>query len=80
MGRKLVIDWQETASELRKLYRQERNSERHTRLHTFWQLRLGKTMKEVSELEDIGYRTLQDWVAWYRHGGLTEVLKRWLKR
>jgi transposase len=33
-------------------------------------------MKEVVELMGIGYRTLQDWVAWYRHGGLAEVLKR----
>lgn len=76
MGRKLEIDWQETASELRKRYRKEHNSERQTRLHAFWQLGLGKTMKEVAELVGIGYRTLQDWVAWYRHGGLSEVLKR----
>jgi transposase len=33
-------------------------------------------MKEAAELVGIGYRTLQDWVAWYRHGGLTEVLQR----
>lgn len=76
MGRKLEIDWQETASEPKKLYRKERNSERQTRLYAFWQLRLGKTIKEVAELVGIGYRTLQDWVAWYRHGGLATVLKR----
>lgn len=76
MGRKLEIDWQETASELKERYRKERNSERQTRLHAFWQLRLGKPMKEVAELVGIGYRTLQYWVAWYRHGGLAEVLKR----
>jgi hypothetical protein len=58
MGRKLEIDWQETASELRKLCRKERNSERQTRLYAFWQLQLGKTMKEISELVGIGYRTL----------------------
>jgi len=66
MGRKLAIDWQETASELRKLYRKERHSERQTRLHAFWQLRLGKTLKEVAELVGMGYRTLQDWVVWQR--------------
>ena len=76
MGRKLEIDWQETASELKKRYRKEHNAERQTRLHAFWQLRLGNTLKEVAELADIGYRILQDWVAWYRHGGLAEVLKR----
>ena len=53
MGRKLEIDWQEAASELKKRYRKERNSERQTRLHAFWQLRLDKTMKEVAELVGI---------------------------
>ncbi len=76
MGRTLKIEWQETAPELKRRYRKERNSERKTRLHAFWQLRLGKTMKAVAELVGIGYRTLQDWVAWYRHGGLKEVLQR----
>jgi len=76
MGRTLEIDWQETAPELKKRYRKERNSERQTRLQAFWQLRLGKTLKDVAELVGIGYRTLQDWVAWYRHGGLAEVLNR----
>ena len=66
MGRKLEIDWQETASELKERYRKEHNSERQTRLHAFWQLRLGKTLNEVAELVGIGYRTLQDWVAWPR--------------
>jgi transposase len=76
MGRTLELEWQETASELKQRYRRERNSERKTRLHAFWQLRLDKTMKDVAELVGIGYRTLQDWVAWYRHGGLNEVLGR----
>lgn len=76
MGRKLEVKWQETTAELKERYRKERNSERKTRLHAFWQLRQGKTMKEVTELVGIGYRTLQRWVVWYRHGGLKEVLQR----
>ena len=76
MGRKLEIEWQETASELKRRYREERNSERRTRLHAFWQLHCGKSMKAVAGWVGIAYRTLQYWVAWYRHGGLTEVLAR----
>ena len=60
----------------RELYRKESNAERRTRLHALWQLRLGKKMKEVAELVGVSYRTLQYWVAWYRHGDLREVLKR----
>lgn len=76
MGRTLKLEWQETALELKRLYRKERNSERKTRLHALWQLRLNKTLKEVVELVGIGYRTLQRWVAWYRNGGLKEVRQR----
>jgi transposase len=76
MGRTLEIKWQETASELKDQYCKERNSERKMCLHAFWQLQLGKTMKEVAKFVGIGYRTLQDWVAWYRSGGLKEVLRR----
>jgi hypothetical protein len=60
MGRKLEVDWQETATELRTLYRQEHHTERRTRLQALWQLRCGKSLKAVAELVGIGYRTLQD--------------------
>ena len=76
MGQKLKVGWQETATELRKRYRQERHCERRTRLHALWQLRCGKSLKEVAVLVGIAYRTLQYWVAWYREGGLAEVLER----
>ena len=76
MGQKREVDWQETATELRKRYRKERNSELRPRLHAFWQLRCGKSLKEVAALVGIAYRTLQYWVAWYRAGGLTEALER----
>ncbi len=76
MGRRLEIDWQETASELKECYRKERISKRKVRLHALWQLRLGKSLAEVAELVGMDYRTVQNWVAWYRHGGLKEVLQR----
>lgn len=76
MGRTDKLEWQETALELKERYRKERNSERKMRLHAFWQLQLGKSMREVAELVGMTYRTIQNWVAWYRHGGLKEVLER----
>jgi transposase len=76
MVQKLEVDWQETATELRNLYRKESNSECRTRLHALWQLRCGKSLKVVAALVGIAYRTIQYWVAWYREGGLTEVLER----
>jgi transposase len=76
MGRALEIESQETASDLKDRYRRERNSERKVRLYAFWQLLQRKTLKDAAELAGIGYRTLQEWLAWYRHEGLTEVLRR----
>jgi transposase len=76
MGRQLQIDWQQTGAELKELYHKERNSEHRPRPHALRQLRCGKSLKQVAELVGIAYRTLQYWVAWYRDGGLAEVLSR----
>jgi transposase len=32
-------------------------------------------MKEVAGLVGVHYRTVQEWVAWYRKGGVAEVLQ-----
>ena len=32
-------------------------------------------MKEVARIVGVHYRTLQEWVAWYRQGGVAEVLQ-----
>ncbi len=75
-GRPLKIEWQESAEELQSHYKAENTIPRRQRLHAFWLLRQGKSLKEVSELLSTSYRTLQRWVAWYRRGGLKEVLQR----
>lgn len=41
-----------------------------------WQLRQGKRIQDVVETVGVSYRAVQNWVAWYRTGGLGEVLKR----
>lgn len=74
--RRLEIEWQESEAELRQLWQRERHPERRVRLRALYYLRQGKQIKEVSPKLGKGYRTLQHWVAWYRHGGLQEVLQR----
>lgn len=75
-GRPLVIEWQESVEELYEAYRREKDGPRRTRLQAMWQVSQGKSLAEVSALVGVGYRTLQRWVAWYRRGGLAEVLRR----
>lgn len=76
MGQRLQIEWQESAEELKALYKRETHPQRRTRLQALWQLRTGKRIAEVVESVGVSYRAVQHWVAWYRAGGLAEVLRR----
>lgn len=76
MGRRLEVEWQETAEELEQHYRAEKHYQRRERLLTLWHLRGGKQIKEVSEMTGRDARRIREWVAWYRVGGLAEVLRR----
>jgi transposase len=75
-GRVIEVEWRESAERLGELYRGEKQAERRTRLQALWLLRRGKRLEEVAALTGVGYRTLQRWLAWYRAGGLGEVLRR----
>jgi transposase len=76
MGRRLQIEWQESANELATLYKNERNADRRSRLLALYHLRRGKRIQDVVEILNVSYRSVQHWVAWYRTGGLDEVLRR----
>lgn len=75
-GRPFEIEWQESAEELSESYQREQDIHRRTRLQVLWLLRQGRSLEEVSAIVGMSYRTLQRWVAWYRSGGLAEVLRR----
>jgi transposase len=76
MGRQVQIEWQQTADQLKLIYQWERNPHRKIRLQALWHLRCGKRLQDVVDSIGVCYRTLQYWVAWYRAGGLAEVLRR----
>ena len=73
-GRPLQIDWQEDEQALYRLYKQEKDHQNRTRLQALWLIRQGRSMKEVAQIVGVHYRTVQEWVAWYRKGGVEEVL------
>jgi len=74
MGRKLVIEWQENEETLKQKYLDEKDRQNRTRLQALWQLRQGKTIKETADVVGSHPRTIQDWIAWYREGGVANVL------
>jgi len=76
MGQRLQLEWHETADQLQLFYRWERNPHRKIRLQALWHLCRGTCLQAVADLIGVSYRTLQYWIAWYRAGGLAEVLRR----
>jgi len=76
MGRSIEVEWQESTEELKQKYRTEKHPQRRERLLTFWHLRMGKSIRELSAMTGTDERVIQRWVAWYRSGGLVEVLRR----
>jgi len=76
MGRHLEIEWEQSSEELKQLYKQERHPHRRTRLQALWHLRSGKRIADVVDVTGASYRSIQEWISWYRQRGLSEVLKR----
>jgi len=69
-GPKLLVDWQDSAETLGRLYRAETDIELRTRFHALWLLRQGRAAQETAELVGAHPRTLRKWLAWYRAGGV----------
>ncbi len=76
MGSRVKVDWQESTEELKHLYLKELHPKRRIRLQALWQLRQGKRVQDVVDLTGSSYRSVQQWLQWYRQGGLGEVLRR----
>ena len=76
MGRGVKVDWQESSEELKHRYLKEVHPQRRTRLQALWQLHQGKRVQDVVDLTGASYRSVEQWLRWYREGGLGEVLRR----
>ena len=74
MARDLKIEWQDEVATLGAAYRNARDPQDRQRLQALWLLRLGRSMAEAAAIVDVHYRTVQEWVSWYRHGGIEAIL------
>jgi transposase len=75
-GRRFIVAWGHTADELFRRYRAERDGRLVRRWQALWLLRQGRSMQQVAGAVGVAYRTVQEWVGWYRTGGLDEVARR----
>ncbi len=75
MTRKVAIDWaaEDTADALHKQYRTERVPEVRTRLPALWLVRQGQGPTAVAAAVGVSRNSVQQWLRWYREGGLAEV-------
>lgn len=72
-GRIVEIDWRDEEATLKRLYLAEKDAVVKPRLHLLWLVRSGKQVKEATALVGCHARTAQQWLAWYREGGVDEV-------
>jgi transposase len=77
-GRPFVLQWRDDDTEeaLKSAYLAEHEGVIRSRLQALWLLRAGRSLGEVTAALGIHYRSIQRWVAWYRHGGLAVVRQR----
>ena len=72
-----AVQWNESAQQLYEKYKAEHHDvPRRKRLMALWLLRRGESVADAAQMAGVGQRTLTRWIAWYREGGLEEVLKR----
>jgi transposase len=74
MGRPLKISWHDDETALFQRYRAEKRPDLKPRLHALWLLRQGHSLTETARVLGVHYTSVQQWVAWYRRGGVAEVL------
>ena len=76
IGRPLRIDWraEDSPEALKGSYQGEQDMTLRTRLHGLWLVRSGWQLCEAARAVGVHQRTVQEWVSWYREGGMGEVV------
>lgn len=75
-GKTLQVNWQEDEAALKTAYQSEHDAAIKPRLHLLWLVRQGHLVSQAAPLIGVHYRTAQEWIAWYKQGGLDHVRSR----
>jgi transposase len=73
MGRALKISWQDNEARLFQEYRAEKQPGLKPRPYTLWRLRQGDSLAGTARVLGVHYTSVQQWVVWYRQGGVAVV-------
>jgi transposase len=74
-GRRFVVAWQDDVDTLFEKYKKEPSPQLRGRWQALWLLREGKGLALVAQTVGVHYRTVEEWVGWYRAGGLVEAAR-----
>jgi putative transposase len=69
----LAVTWRDEAAALYARYRQELKPDLRPRWHALWLVCTGTTARETARVLGVHERSVQQWIAWYRAGGMGEV-------
>ncbi|HEV2124167.1 MAG TPA: winged helix-turn-helix domain-containing protein [Chloroflexota bacterium] len=72
-GKQVQVDWQDDEAALKRAYQSESDAQIKPRLHLLWLVRQGHQVQQAASLVGVHCRTAQQWMAWYREGGLLKV-------
>lgn len=75
-GKIVQVDWQQDPATLKVAYQSQQNTTVKPRLHLLWLVRQGHTVRQAAQRIGVHYRTAQEWIAWYKQGGLDQVRSR----
>lgn len=73
MGRPLRVVWEQDAVTLGDRYRTEHDYQLRPRLQALWLIRQGRSVRQTAGIVGVHERTVQQWLTWYRVGGLAAV-------
>jgi transposase len=70
----LQMEWEDEEETLRTAYRTAKDGQNRQHLHAILLIRQGKSIAETATILGVHYRTVQEWVSWYRQGGIEAVV------
>lgn len=71
-----TVPWRESVDELHTLHAAAGDATSRKRLHALWLVRCGVSVREAAARSEVSRATLNNWLGWYRAGGLDAVVRR----
>lgn len=75
VGRPIIVQWHDTADALVRHAAAETNPHLARRWRALHLIRAGQSISQTAEAIGVSYRTVENWLDWYREGGPAELVR-----